>query len=195
VVRNANLVHDWSGYDDLEFWLYSPAAGGARISVVLDSEDLEFPETAQDVLDHRWLRVHGSLYDMGADLDWSLLPFEGDDPDRTREWTWCGLNRMHQWIVLVRAYWVTADERYPREVISQLLDWTADCPFPSLTPAISRRLGGPSRAAFGWPTPGPIPSTASSPRPASRPKPAAPSSRAWSSTRDTCTADGRAGTD
>jgi len=130
LVRNANLVHDWSGYDAIEFRLHSPAPTGARVSLVLDSEDLEFPETAQDVLDHRWLRVHGKLYDMGPDLDWSLLPFATDDPDRTREWTWCGLNRMHQWVVLMRAYEVTADEQYAREVIEQMLDWTADCPVP-----------------------------------------------------------------
>jgi len=55
LVRNAGLIHDWTGYDTLEFWMDSPAATGARISVVLDSEDLEFPETAQDVLDHREL--------------------------------------------------------------------------------------------------------------------------------------------
>ncbi|MBI2298510.1 MAG: hypothetical protein HYU66_06075 [Armatimonadetes bacterium] len=127
---DAGLIHDWSGYDALEFRLYSPAAAGARISVVLDSEDLEFPETAQDVLDHRWLRVHGQLHDMGLDLDWSLLPFAADDPDRTREWTWCGLNRMHQWTTLMRAYSVTADEQHAREVVAQLLDWTADCPVP-----------------------------------------------------------------
>ncbi len=132
LVRNAGLVHDWTNYDALEFWMYSPAANGARVSVVLDSEDLEFPETAQDVLDHRWLRVHGKLYDMGQDIDWSLLPFAGDDPDRTREWTWCGLNRMHQWTTLMRVYRLIGDEKYAREVVSQLLDWTADCPVPEL---------------------------------------------------------------
>jgi hypothetical protein len=155
VVRNANLVHDWTGYDALEFWVHSPAATGARVTVVLDSEDLEYPETVQDVLDHRWLRVHGKLFDMGRDLDWSLLPFAGDDPDRTREWTWCGLNRMHQWIVLMRAYWVTADERYPREVINQLLDWTGDCPVPLTNSGNQsqtwRTIEGGIRMAYAWP--------------------------------------------
>jgi len=155
VVRNANLVHDWTGYDALEFWVHSPAATGARVTVVLDSEDLEYPETVQDVLDHRWLRVHGKLFDMGRDLDWSLLPFAGDDPDRTREWTWCGLNRMHQWIVLMRAYWVTADERYPREVVNQLLDWTGDCPVPLLNSGDQsqtwRTIEGGIRMAYSWP--------------------------------------------
>ena len=36
------------------------------------------------------------------------------------------------WTTLMRVYRLTGDEKYAREVVSQLLDWTADFPVPEL---------------------------------------------------------------
>jgi hypothetical protein len=55
----------------------------------------------------------------------------------------------------MRTYWVTADERYPREVLNQLLDWTADCPVPLTNSGNQsqtwRTIEGGIRMAYAWP--------------------------------------------
>lgn len=123
---------DWTGYEYLEFWAYSPRATGAKITLVLNSDELSFP-AADAVLAHRWLSLHGEPYDLGPDIDWAIMPFAPDDPARTREWTWCGLNRMSQWATLMRAYWDSADETYARECVAQMLDWVRKCPVPLMS--------------------------------------------------------------
>ncbi|MCD6351130.1 MAG: alginate lyase family protein, partial [Armatimonadetes bacterium] len=123
---------DWTQYEYLEFWAYSPRATGAKLTLVLDSDDLNFA-AADAVMAHRWLKLHGKPYDLGPDIQWDIMPFKPDDPARTREWTWCGLNRMGQWVTLLRAYWACGDEAYARECVAQMMDWVKDCPVPLAT--------------------------------------------------------------
>lgn len=131
-IGNSRIPVDWTGYEYLEFWAYSPRATGARVTMVLNSDDMTF-RAADEVVAHRWLRLHGKPYDLGPDIKWDIMPFAPDDPARTREWTWCGLNRMGQWVRLMRAYWECGDEKYARECVAQLIDWVRDCPVPLCT--------------------------------------------------------------
>jgi hypothetical protein len=133
-VRHGRAPVDWTGYDYLEFWAFSPRATGARITVVLDSDDLQQQFAAADaVVAHRWIPLKGQPYDLGPDIDWALFPFAPDDPDRTREWTWCNLNRMSQWLTLMDAYWQSGDEKYAAECVAQMLSWVRKCPVPLLS--------------------------------------------------------------
>jgi len=63
--------------------------------------------------------------DMGKDFDWHHNPLSRSEPDYTTQWTYCVISRMHFWRFLGNAYWNTGDEKYAREWVAQLYDFTA----------------------------------------------------------------------
>jgi len=110
---------DWSQFDALEFWVYSPKATGAKITMVLNSDQTVFSQ-ADEIMKHI-IRGH----DFGPDMDWEA------DPNNYREWTYA-INRFYHWRTLCEAYWDSRDEKYAREFCDQLVDWVRKNPVPLL---------------------------------------------------------------
>lgn len=67
---------------------------------------------------------------IGKDINWEYNPVDPSDPNFTKEWTWCNLNRMSFWNTLGKAYWSTLDEKFAREWVDQMVDWVEDNPVP-----------------------------------------------------------------
>lgn len=67
---------------------------------------------------------------IGEYINWEFNPVDPSEPNFTKEWTWCILNRMPFWDTLGRAYWSTLDEKYAREWVDQLVGWVEDNPVP-----------------------------------------------------------------
>lgn len=65
----------------------------------------------------------GVYHKYEGEIDWTLNPMN------YREWPW-QLSRHHFWVTLGRAYRATGDEKYAREFVFQMLDWTKKCPVP-----------------------------------------------------------------
>lgn len=98
---------------------------------------------ADDILRHR-IRLLGSrLVDVGTPIRWNHehsknaptpTIYAGDidyrDYDETGDckWVW-ELNRHHHLVVLGRAYRLSGDAKYAREVVSQILSWMDACEF------------------------------------------------------------------
>lgn len=116
-IRLDDIPTDWSDVEALEFWCYSPRPCGARLTIVLDSDQPRF-ERAEQVLKHV---IQG--YDFGSNIDWSA------DPHHYREWTY-SINRFFHWRTLCDAYWQSGDERYAEEFCNQLGDWVRKNPVP-----------------------------------------------------------------
>lgn len=100
-------------------------------------------DTAAEILAHRLTFFDLERFDFGPAIDWNRDCKSGRrgpsrfgrfvdyrDLDRVGD---CKLvwepNRHHQLVVLARAYRVTGDERYAREIVAQLESWLDDCPF------------------------------------------------------------------
>lgn len=67
---------------------------------------------------------------VGENINWEYNPVDPSQPHFTKEWTWQNLNRMPMWNNLGRAYWLTLDEKYAKEWVSQMIDWVMDNPVP-----------------------------------------------------------------
>lgn len=67
---------------------------------------------------------------IGKDINWEFNPVDPSDPNFTKEWTWCILNRMPFWDTLGRAYWSTLDEKYAHEWVNQMMGWVEKNPVP-----------------------------------------------------------------
>ncbi len=103
-------------------------------------------DAAEKTLAHDFA-IAGSSATFGAQIEWRHLP--ANLPDGTPDFQLplsLYLNRVPWWRdVLGAAYWATGDERYASEWASQVRDWVARNPAPSifddqLTPAPWRRL-------------------------------------------------------
>jgi len=118
-IRLGDIPTDWTAFDALEFWCYAPEATGAKMQIVLDSDQ---PAAGQaDAILKHIIKGH----DFGPDIDWSA------DPHNYREWTYA-INRFYHWRTLAEAYWDTSDEKYAREFCDQLQDWVRKNPVPLL---------------------------------------------------------------
>ncbi len=113
---------DWTPYEALEFWAYSPAATGAKITLVATSDNPGVIGDAERIVNHEFRSV-GVWHKFGGPIDWTL------DPINYREWTW-QLNRHPMWSTLASAYWLTGDERYAQEFAFEVQDWCMHCPPP-----------------------------------------------------------------
>ena len=111
------LPTDWTDVEAVEFWCYSPKVTGARVTIVLDS-DQPTSAAAESILNHV---ISG--HDFGPDIDWSA------DPHDYREWTY-SINRFGHWRTLAEAYRETGDERYAAEFSAQVVDWVKKNPVP-----------------------------------------------------------------
>ncbi len=128
-VRSISLrepPRDWTKYEALEFWAYSPRATGANIIVVAESDDPNLSK-AEAIMRHEFAPYgsppYNKPYKFGPEIDWKANPFN------YWEWTW-GLNRHHHWRILADAYWVSGDEKYVRELVAQMMHWIRTCPPP-----------------------------------------------------------------
>ena len=116
-LRLTGFPTDWTDVDALEFWAYAPKATGARVTLVLNSD--QSPSGRADEICRHVIRGH----DFGPDIDWSA------DPNHYREWTYA-INRFYHWRTLAEAYWETGDEKYAAQFAAQLVDWARKNPVP-----------------------------------------------------------------
>jgi len=116
-LRLTEVPTDWTAFDTLDFWCFSPKATGAKMTMVLDS-DQATAGRADEICRHI-IRGH----EFGPDIDWCA------DPHHYREWTY-SINRFYHWRTLAEAWWETGDEKYAREFSSQLVDWVRKNPVP-----------------------------------------------------------------
>jgi len=116
-LRLSDIPTDWTGFDTLDFWCYSPKATGARVTMVLNS-DQPAAGKADQICKHT---IQG--HDFGPDIDWAA------DPTNYREWTY-SINRFYHWRTLAEAWWETGDEKYARELSAQIADWVRKNPVP-----------------------------------------------------------------
>ncbi|UCH36504.1 MAG: alginate lyase family protein [Armatimonadota bacterium] len=120
-VSTSAVPRDWSRFDALEFWAYSPRPTNARVILVLDSD---LPDTsAADRILERELTSVGVSHRFEGEVDWTLNPINYN------EWPW-QLNRHPFWRTLGQAYWDTGDERYAREFTAQMTHWVRSQPVP-----------------------------------------------------------------
>jgi len=98
-------------------------------------------ESANAICDHR-INLFGGTFYVGKDIDWHRdvisghrwpLKFSSDieiinlDDHSDVKYPW-ELNRFFHAVVLGEAYWLTEDEKYAREFVSQLRSWTGANP-------------------------------------------------------------------
>ena len=90
--------------------------------------------------------------DMGADFNWTYNPVPRSDPAYTDEWTWSAISRTQFWNKLADAYWKTRNEKYAREWVNQLEDFTRKNPMNrDSKPPLWRPLDASIRMSDSWP--------------------------------------------
>lgn len=93
--------------------------------------------------------------DMGADFNWTYNPVPKGDPSYTDEWTWSAISRTQFWNKLADAYWKTHNEKYAREWVNQLEDFTRKNPMnhdaANGKPPLWRPLDASIRMSDSWP--------------------------------------------
>lgn len=127
-----NLPHDWTPFERLEFWAYSPRATGARVVMVLDSDPPTLSQRVRDLMAGRFTYSFAGGRDWttqfdGA-IDWHANPTEG--PARTHLWNEC-LHRHFHFRDLANAYWETGDERPVETLVAHWMDWIRRNPPPA----------------------------------------------------------------
>ncbi|MEW6356328.1 MAG: alginate lyase family protein [Planctomycetota bacterium] len=128
----SRMPHDWTKVEALEFWAHANDATGAKIQLILDSDQPDTKKVDETAMKHRitiFPQTYPTDFALGDDIDWRTNPRKPDDPDYTPEWTYC-LNRFDMWGQLGNAYWATGDEKYAKEWMAQLVDWVKDEPVP-----------------------------------------------------------------
>jgi hypothetical protein len=100
--------------------------------------DEETLREAGQVLDHEILG-----HRFGPAIDWRFNAT--DRTSRDSEWTW-SLARHGFWLPLARAYAMTGDERYVREVVSQLVGFVAAWPVEPHMDILQANMGYPGDA-------------------------------------------------
>jgi hypothetical protein len=127
------IPHDWTDFDQLEFWLYSEEATGARFVLLLDS-DPPAANTAADKLVSKEFNFRFSNRDWPIafedQIDWHANPTEG--VNRTHLWNE-SLNRHFHFNTLASAYWQTGDDRYAAAIAEHVMDWIKRNPQPLMS--------------------------------------------------------------
>jgi hypothetical protein len=145
--------HDFaSSNPDLDFrpaghFFFAPAEVPAlctTVSRVLPAEAAEIASQAQKLCKHRFDLLGYSDLDYGSRIDWHLDRVHGKRGPR-RPWfeieylnfdqvgdskvTW-ELNRHQHFPILAKAYWLTGNEEFVREIFSQWEQWQLENPYP-----------------------------------------------------------------
>ena len=121
-ITRRDLPKDLTSYQALDFWIWSAAATGDKITVIFDSDTPNYSRA-----DAEMKHVYAGYF-VGDDIDWTANKYDRKDPAYTPEWTY-NLNRFSMWTDLGKAYWGTGDEKYAKEWIAQLRDWVEDNPY------------------------------------------------------------------
>jgi hypothetical protein len=115
-IAKSDILHDWSGYDSLNFWVYSATNTTVKLQLNLDSEDEVWG--ADNIVNH----IFDGYY-VGSDIDWNY------QPEDDIEWTW-KFNTHGYWKTLGQAYWQSGNETYAQEFVAQMTAWIEDNPVP-----------------------------------------------------------------
>jgi len=101
--------------------------------------------SAERILQHRFDLLGYEGLDYGSEIDWHLdIVHQKRGPDKPAfrvkyldfaevgdaKVTW-ELNRHQHWVTLAKAYRLTADERFAREIVAQWKSWRAANPYPT----------------------------------------------------------------
>jgi hypothetical protein len=133
-------------------WTVSPADKPAKAEATTDPAGDEI--CAHRIKD-RWYKIYPTPVDMGADFNWTYNPVAQNDPSYTQEWTWCVISRMQFWDDLGKAYWKTLDEKYAKEWVAQLMDFTRKNNrlnrLAPGEPSLWRTLDASGRVNWSWP--------------------------------------------
>ncbi|OGV67538.1 MAG: hypothetical protein A3K19_17685 [Lentisphaerae bacterium RIFOXYB12_FULL_65_16] len=128
------IPHDWTGYDQLEFWLWSAKATGGKFIIVLDSDPPQSQKGAEAWMQKKfaWSYAGGREWSLEFKdrIDWHANPTEGEF--RTHLWNE-SLHRHAYFTTLARAYWETGNERYATALAEMWMDWIRCNPRPRLT--------------------------------------------------------------
>ena len=134
-------------------WYVSPDEKPTRAEAQTDLVGDEI--CAHRIKDPKY-KIYPNPVDMGADFNWTCNPFPKNDPSYTQEWTWCVISRMQFWTELSKAYWKTLDEKYAREWVNELMDFTRkNNRFNKLAPgepSLWRTLDAAGRVNESWPS-------------------------------------------
>jgi hypothetical protein len=145
-IRCNRIPHDWTAYDALDFWVYSPKATGARVVMVLDSDVPAASAAAEKALRREFDYPKGpgqtGTITFGPQIDWTANPTEGEA--RTHLWNEA-LNRQFHFGPLSEAYWNTGQDKYAAEIAAQIVDWATRMPRPMLS-------NGNRLSHFAWQT-------------------------------------------
>ncbi len=88
-------------------------------------------ETLADNALHHHYNSLGLEWQFGDEIDWAFNPTTQPNSKwaRNHEWTW-QFNRHTQWVALAKAFYDTGDERYAKEIASELRSWVNSRPVP-----------------------------------------------------------------
>jgi len=132
-IRRMRIPHDWTGFDALDFWVWSANPTGARFVIVLDSDPPKRPKRAEEYVQKTFTWNYGGkawTAHFDGPIDWHANPTSG--PGRTHLWNEA-LNRHFHFRDLSSAYWNTGDERYAAALADQWMDWIRRNPPPLLS--------------------------------------------------------------
>lgn len=129
-VTNWGIPHDWTDFDQLEFWVHAEEATGARVVLVLDS-DVPRSNAKAEKLINKEFNFPFSNRDwpitFDGPIDWHANPTTG--VNRTHLWNE-SLNRHFHFRDLSTAYWESGDDRYAQAIAEQMMDWIKRNPPP-----------------------------------------------------------------
>lgn len=107
------------------------------------NEKEKIVEAANNICAHKFDVMHSGFVDFGQDINWhqdiktkhvwsnefySEINIEASYNSGTDVKTIWELNRFHHALILARAYWLTNDRTYQKELIDQWLDWISKNP-------------------------------------------------------------------
>lgn len=116
----------------------------AELKQVLPSQANNIILQAEKICAHRFDLLGYKDLDYGAEIDWHSDVVHGKQAPR-KPWfkvkyldfeevgdskiTW-ELNRHQHWVTLAKAYWLTGDEKFAREIFAQWTNWHRENPYP-----------------------------------------------------------------
>ncbi|MBT7303960.1 MAG: alginate lyase family protein, partial [Victivallales bacterium] len=128
-----DIPHDWTDFDQLEFWLHAEEATGARVVLILDSDAPKASAKAEKLVKKEFsFRFSNRDWPITFEdkIDWHANPTEG--VNRTHLWNE-SLNRHFHFRDLSSAYWQSGDDRYAAAVAEHVLDWVKRNPMPLMS--------------------------------------------------------------
>ncbi len=132
-LSNWDIPHDWTEFEQIEFWLHAEEATGARFVMILDSDAPRGHAKAEKLLNKEFNfpfsnRDWAITFD--GPIDWHANPTEG--VNRTHLWNE-SLNRHFHFRDLSTAYWESGDDRYAQGIADHVMDWIRRNPPPLLS--------------------------------------------------------------